>query len=100
MQGDNDAALSLLMRLAHEHPDSYDAEADLGIVLYQKRDLAARDHFEKALQIKPDSPETAYNLAILEEDSGHFDAARKLYQQLLRYHPGDSDATLDLQKLP
>lgn len=100
MQGDYDSALSLLMRLVHEHPDSYEAEGDLGIVLYQKRDPAARDHFEKALQIKPDSPENAYNLAILEEDSGHFDAARKLYQQVLRYHPGDTDAAQHLQRLP
>ena len=100
MQGDYESALSLLMRLVHEHPDSSEAEADLGIVLYQKRDPAARAHFERALQIKPDSPKNAYNLAILEEDSGHFDAARKLYQQVLRYHPGDTDAAQHLQRLP
>jgi protein O-mannosyl-transferase len=100
MQGDYDSALSLLMRLVHEHPGSSEAEADLGIILYQKRDPAARDHLEKALQLKPDSPENAYNLAVLEEDSGHLDVARKLYQQVLRYHPGDTDAAHHLQKLP
>jgi tetratricopeptide (TPR) repeat protein len=100
MQGDYDSALSLLMRLVHEHPDSYEAESDLGIVLYQKRDPAARDHYERALQIKPDSPNTLFNLAILEEEAGHFDAARKLFQQVLRYRPRDPDATLHLQRLP
>jgi tetratricopeptide (TPR) repeat protein len=99
MQGDYDAALSLLTRVVQEHPDSYEAEADLGILLYQKRDPAARDHFERALQIRPDSPENLYNLAILEEDSGHFEAARELYQRVLRYHPGDTDAAQHLQRL-
>ena len=98
MKGDSDSALSLLMRLVNEHPDSSEAETDLGIVLYQRRDPAARAHFEKALQIKPDSMNAAYNLAILEEDSGHPDAARQLYQQILRYHPGDVDAAQALKR--
>lgn len=99
MKGDYDSALSLLMRLIKEHPDSSEAETDLGIVLYQKKDPAARDHFEKALQMKPDSANAAFNLAILEEDSGHPDAARKLYQQVLRYHPGDVEAAQALKRL-
>ncbi len=99
MKGDYDSALSLLMRLVKEHPDSSEAETDLGIVLYQKKDPAARDHFERALQMKPDSLNAAYNLAILEEDSGHPDAARKLYQQVLQYHPGDVDAAQALKRL-
>lgn len=99
MRGDYDSALSLLMQLVKEHPDSHEAETDLGIVLYQKKDPAARDHFERALQMKPDSASAAYNLAILEEDSGHLEAARKLYQQVLRYHPGDVDAAQALKRL-
>jgi tetratricopeptide (TPR) repeat protein len=88
------------MPLVQEHPDSYEVESGLGIVLYQKHNPAAREHFERALQIKPDSPNTLFNLAILEEEAGHFDAARKLFQQVLRYRPRDPDATLHLQRLP
>ncbi len=99
MKGDYDSALALLTRLVKEHPDSAEAETDLGIVLYQKKDPAAREHFERALQMKPDSAEAAYNLAILEEESGHTDAARKLYQQVLQYHPGDSEAARALDRL-
>jgi tetratricopeptide (TPR) repeat protein len=99
MKGDYDSALALLTRLVKDHPDSSEAETDLGIVLYQKKDPAARDHFEKALQIKPDSVNAAFNLAILEEESGHPDAARKLYQQLLRYHPRDVEAAQALKRL-
>ena len=99
MKGDYDSAISLLRRLVQEHPDSSEAESDLGIVLFQKQDPAARQHFERALQLKPDSVDAAYNLALLEEHSGNTDAARKLYRQVLQYHPGDVGATQALKRL-
>lgn len=99
MKGDYDSALSLLMRLVKEHPDSHEAETGLGIVLYQKKDPAARDHFERALRMKPDSVTAAFNLATIEEGSGHTDAARKLYQQVLQYHPEDAEAAQALKRL-
>ena len=98
-KGDYDSARSLLMRLAREHPESYEIETNLGILLYQKKDPAARDHFEKALQMKPDSVNAAYLLGMLEEDSGHLDAARKLYQQVLMYHPDEVEAARALKRL-
>lgn len=99
MKGDYDSALALLTRTIKEHPDSSEAETNLGIILYHRRDPAARDHFEKALQMKPDSGSAAYNLAILEEESGHPDAARELYQQVLQYHPRDVEAAEALKRL-
>jgi len=99
MKGDYDSALSLLMRLAQEYPDSHEVETGLGIVLYQRKDPAARHHFEKALEMKPDSANAAYNLAILEEKSGNLDAARKLYQQVLRHHPSEVAAAQALKRL-
>jgi tetratricopeptide (TPR) repeat protein len=98
-KGDYDSSLSLLTRLAREHPESYEIEANLGILLNQRKDPTARDHFEKALQMQPDSMTVAYSLAILEEEAGHPDAARKLYEQLLRYHPGEVNATQALKRL-
>jgi protein O-mannosyl-transferase len=99
MKGDYDSALALLMRTIKEHPDSSEAETNLGIILYQQKDQAARAHFERALQMKPDSVNAAYNLAILEEESGHPEEARKLYQQVLRYHPRDVEAAAALKRL-
>ncbi len=99
MKGDLDSALSLLTRIVKEHPDSPEAETGLGIVLYQKKDPAARAHFERALQIKPDSVTAAFNLATIEEESGNPAAARKLYEQVLRYRPGDVEAGEALKRL-
>ena len=100
MKGDYDSAVSLLLQLLKEHPESYEAETSLGNVLYLKKDPTARDHFERALQMKPDSANAAYNLAIIEEESGNLDAARKLYEQVLRYHPSDIEAARALRRLP
>lgn len=99
MKGDYDSALSQLTQLAKAHPDSSEAETDLGIVLYQKKDPSARDHFARALQLKPDAVNAAFNLAIIEEESGNPDAARKLYQQVLQYHPDDVEAAQALKRL-
>lgn len=99
MKGDYDSALALMMRLVKEHPESAEAETDLGIVLLQKKDPAARAHFEKAFQMKPDSASAGYYLGVLEEQSGNRKAARKLYQQVLQYHPDDVDAAQALKRL-
>ncbi len=99
MRGDYDSARSLLLQVVKEHPDSFEAVTSLGNVLFLKKDPAAREHFARALQMKPDSANAAYNLAILEEESGNLDAARKLYQQVLRYHPRDIDAAQALKRL-
>jgi tetratricopeptide (TPR) repeat protein len=99
MKGDSDSALSLLTRLIQEHPDSHEAETGLGIVLYQKKDPAAREHLERALRMKPDSVNAAFNLAIIEEESGHPDRACQLYEQVLQYHPDDVEAAAALKRL-
>lgn len=99
MRGDYDSAISLLTQTVKEHPDSYEAQTSLGNVLYLKKDPAARDHFQKALQMKPDAANAAFNLAMLEEESGNLDAARKLYQQILRYNPRDVEAAEALRRL-
>ncbi len=98
-QGDLDSAFALLTKIIQQHPDSYEAELGLGIVLHQKRDPGARSHLERALELKPDSAATAFNLAAIEEEAGNLEGARKLYQQVLRFHPGDPDALQHLEKI-
>ena len=99
MKREYDAALSLLRQVVKEHPESYEAETSLGNILFLKKHPAARGHFERALQMKPDSANAAFNLALLEEEAGNVEAARKLYQQVLRYHPNDVEATEALRRL-
>jgi Flp pilus assembly protein TadD len=64
-----------------------------------KKDPAARLHLETALQLKPDSPEAAYNLGILEDEAGHFENARSLYQRALRFRPAYQKALDRLAEL-
>jgi Flp pilus assembly protein TadD len=86
-QGDADSAIRLLQMLVSNDPGFVEAQVDLGIALLGTNNAEARSHLEAALRLKPDSPEAAYNLGLLEENAGHVDEARKLYRQALFYRP-------------
>ena len=88
VQGESAQAVSLLREVVAKHPESYEAHMDLGLALFSRKDPAARLHLETALQLKPDSPEAAYNLGVLEDEAGHFENARNLYQRALRFVRG------------
>src|SRR5262245_26599220 len=88
VRGDSAQAVSLFRDLVAKHPESYEAHMDLGLALFSMRDPSARLHLETALQLKPDSPEAAYNLGVLEQEAGHFANARNLYERALRFRPG------------
>jgi len=88
VQGDPAQAISLLTDVVAKHPESYEAHMDLGLAFFSQKDPRARIHLETALKLKPDSPEAAYNLGVLESEEGHFQNARDLYQRALRLRPG------------
>jgi protein O-mannosyl-transferase len=88
VEGNSERAVSLLRDVVAKHPGSYEAHMDLGLAYFSRKDPAARVHLETALQLKPDSPEAAYNLGVLEEEEGHFATARNLYQRALQFRPG------------
>jgi tetratricopeptide (TPR) repeat protein len=86
-QGDSDLATRLLQMLVSRDPDFAEAQVDLGVALLGRNNAEARSHLEAALRLKPDSPEAAYNLGLLEENAGHLDEARRLYRQALTHRP-------------
>jgi len=88
VQGDSAQAISLLTDVVAKHPESYEAHMDLGLAFFSQKDPRARLHLETALNLKPDSPEAAYNLGVLENEDGHLEIARNLYQRALRLRPG------------
>lgn len=66
-----------------------------GTVYLAKRDLKnARSNFEKALEIQPDFHAAATNLAIIDIQEGHVDAARERYARLLAKNPKNEELLL------
>ena len=73
------------------------AHYNLGDVLLQKGELdGAIIHFQKALEIRPDSGETYNNLGNALLQKGEIDEAMVQLQNALRYKPDDSEAYYNL----
>jgi tetratricopeptide (TPR) repeat protein len=98
-QGKAQSAIMLLQTLANHYPDFFEAQVNLGVALFAEKDPEARTHLEAALRLKPDSAEAAYDLGVLEEDSGHIDEAVKLYRRTLFYRPDNRNAADRLRDL-
>jgi protein O-mannosyl-transferase len=99
VQGQTDAAIAVLRDLVAKHPDSYQGQLNLGVALFSKYDPAARTHLETAFRLKPDSPEVALNMGMLEEAAGNIEEARKFYERAIYFRPGYAKAAEQLRRL-
>ena len=71
------------------HPESIDLTANIynNLALLcqnQEKFQCAIENYGRALQLRPDRPQTAYNLGSLYDDLGDFTNARRYYNQVLR----------------
>jgi type IV pilus assembly protein PilF len=85
-QGGNiQEALSEFQRAVEMDPDNADAQNALGILLHLSfhRHAEAIEHYQKALEVRPNFSEARTNLANVYLDQGQYDQAIKLYEQVL-----------------
>jgi tetratricopeptide (TPR) repeat protein len=76
-------------------------ENNLAILYVMRGDTArAVAHYESLLQRFPNLPEVWLNLGVVHAKSGEFEAARKAWENVLKYAPKDSTAKAYLAKLP
>jgi protein O-mannosyl-transferase len=72
---------------------NYLIETNMGNALTSTGELeGAIQHYQAALQVKPDFSEAHYNLAVALAQKGDLDAAIREYQTVLRLNPNDRDA--------
>ncbi|MFL5344809.1 MAG: social motility TPR repeat lipoprotein Tgl [Hyalangium sp.] len=78
-------ALSEFQRAVELDPDNADAQNALGILLHLsfRRHSDAIEHYQKALEVRPNFSEARTNLANVYLDQGQYDEAIKLYEQVL-----------------
>ena len=95
-----DKALVAIAALEKKQPASPIPHNLRGGVLLGKRDpVAARQSFERALQLDPGFLPAALNLAQLDIRAGKPDAARKRFEGVLAKNPGNAQALLALAGL-
>jgi tetratricopeptide (TPR) repeat protein len=74
-------------------PDNYLAHTYLGsTLLNENRPAVARDHFQRAVELRPDYRVAQLRLALADERLDQDDAALAVYLNWLKLHPNDGEA--------
>ncbi|HXM41648.1 MAG TPA: tetratricopeptide repeat protein [Bryobacteraceae bacterium] len=98
--GDTQNAIAALRRAVAADPGDFDAQVALGAVLHTERDLdGARQHLQRALQLKPDSNLARYEWARLERTEGRVEAAVKDFEKVVHDDPNWAQPHVELAAL-
>ena len=98
--GDTEGAAAALRKAVEADSKDFDAQLALGSVLHTERDLdGARQHLQRALQLKPDSTVARYEWARLERTEGHAEAAMKDFEKVVRDDPNWAQPHVELAAL-
>ncbi len=81
-QGQIDRADDVLRRALNQTPTARDLRHLAAIVAYRRNDLdAARSALDTLLQMRPDDQLAAFNLAVIDDESGHGADARAAFER-------------------
>jgi tetratricopeptide (TPR) repeat protein len=98
--GDTQGAIAALRKAVAADPNDFDAQVGLGAVLHTERDLdGARQHLQRALQLKPASNLARYEWARLERTEGHVEAAVKDFERVVHDDPNWAQPHVELAAL-
>ncbi len=86
-QGDTVHAIKAFQKACDLDQGYYDAYIQLGVILSLKKDKLAVDYFNSALNIRPQSIEALYNLAMYYQETEDFNKAMELYRNIIQIDP-------------
>ena len=93
-------AASHLESLLRQVPDSFEVHELLGLVYSaQSQERAAKEHFERAVQLKPDSGVARTNLATNLVRLGMYSPAEEQFAQAVKLEPRSYDANHNLGRV-
>jgi tetratricopeptide (TPR) repeat protein len=98
--GDTQSAIAALQKAIVADSNDFDAQVALGAVLQTERDLdGARQHLQRALELKPDSNLARYKWAQLERTEGHLEDAVKDFERVVHDNPDWAQPHVELAAL-
>lgn len=98
--GDTGGAATALGAAVEADPKDFEAQLGLGAVLHTNRDLArAREHLQRALQLRPDSTVARYEWARLERTEGQVEAAARDFEKVVHADPTWAQPHVELAAL-
>lgn len=93
---DTARAISSFQTATEQNPEYFDAFIQLGILYSQKNDPLSLSYFDRALQLKKNSPEALYGIAMYFQQEESIDTAEVLYQKILETSPDYKEALFNL----
>jgi tetratricopeptide (TPR) repeat protein len=84
---DTARAIENFQRAVDQKQDYYDAYIYLGNIFAARQDKLSEDYYNNALNIKPQSIEAHYNLALFYQNTEQIENAVKVYNRLLKIDP-------------
>ena len=98
--GDAEGAAAALRKAVEADPEDFEAQLALGAVLLTGRDLdGARQHLQRALQLKPDNTVARYEWARLERMEGSVEAAVRDFEKVVHDDPNWAQPHVELAAL-
>lgn len=94
--GDTAAAIKNFQNALQYKPEFYDAYMQLGLLTSKSKSAEAVQYFDNALRIDSSSSEARYAKAKYLQDQKQFEAAKKVYRDLIRVSPQNDDAFFNL----
>ncbi len=94
--GDTTNAISSFQTAVEQNNDFYDAYINLGYLMFLKHDSLAEDYYKNALRIKPNDYQAKYNLAYYYQETGKYNQAIELYNELHEKFPNQANPLFNL----
>lgn len=86
-KGDTATAIKAFQKAVDLDQSYYDAFIQLGLLFSAKKNKLAIDYFNSALNLKPQSIEALYNLAMYYQETEDFNKAMEKYRNILQIDP-------------
>lgn len=93
---DTAAAISSFRAAIEVDPKFYEAQIQLALLMYAQKNKLCVEYFKNALDIKPDSQEAMYGLALWYQEHNEYNKAIQLYTDILQINPKNKDAHFNL----
>ncbi|HCQ29963.1 MAG TPA: hypothetical protein DIU39_06730 [Flavobacteriales bacterium] len=85
--GDTTNAISSFQTAVEQNNELYDAYIILGYLMQAENNPLAEDYFKNALRVKPEDYQAKYNLAYYYQETGQYNKAIELYNELHEKFP-------------
>lgn len=95
-QQDTVGCIRMLQLVIDQDPKEIKAFLELGYIHQLKHDPIAVTYYQNALAIDPKNEEILFNLALVYQDLGNIEEAKKQYDNILAYHKDDIRALFNL----